>query len=60
MQKRLRDQYQTPSGKKVVKQIAEQELKSMNLTGRAEEINIRQIFDWNGSHNDSISVADSV
>jgi penicillin-binding protein 1A len=60
MQKRLRDQYQTPTGKKVVKQIAEQELKGMNLTGRAEEINIRQVFDWNGSHNDSISVADSV
>ncbi len=60
MQKRLWAQYQTPSGKKVISQIAEQELKSLNLSGRAEEINIRQIFDWNGSRNDSISVADSL
>lgn len=60
MQKKLWTQYQTPSGKKVISQIAEQELKSLNLTERAEEINIRQIFDWNGSHSDSISVADSL
>ena len=60
MQKRLSDQYQTPSGKKLISQIAEQELKSLNLEGRALEMNIRQIFDWNGSHSDSISVADSL
>jgi penicillin-binding protein 1A len=60
MQKRLSDQYQTPSGKKMINQIAEQELKSLNMTQRAQEINIRQIFDWNGSHSDSISVADSL
>lgn len=60
MQKRLWNQYQTSSGKKVVKQIAEQEIKNLNLSGREDEINIRQIFDWNGSHSDSISVADSL
>ncbi len=60
MQKRLWAQYQTPSGKKMISQITEQELKSLNLSGRAGEINIRQIFDWNGSRNDSISVADSL
>jgi penicillin-binding protein 1A len=60
MQKRLSDQYQTPSGKKMISQIAEQEIKSLNLEGRAGEMNIRQIFDWNGSHSDSISVADSL
>ena len=60
MQKRLWNQYQTPSGKRVIRQIAEQELKNLNLTERAGEINIRQIFDWNGSHTDSISVADSL
>jgi penicillin-binding protein 1A len=60
MQKRLLDQYQTASGKKVVKEIVDQELKSMNLLHRAGEINIRQVFDWNGSHNDSISVVDSL
>jgi penicillin-binding protein 1A len=60
MQKKLWDRYQTPSGKKVISQITEQELKTLNLSGRAGEINIRQVFDWNGSHSDSISVADSL
>jgi penicillin-binding protein 1A len=60
MQKRLWDQYKTSSGKRALNQIAEQEIKSQNLTGRSGEINLRQVFDWNGSHTDSISVADSV
>ena len=60
MQKRLNDQYQTPSGKKMISQIAEQELKSLNMEGRSGEMNLRQVFDWNGSHSDSISVADSL
>jgi penicillin-binding protein 1A len=60
MQKRLYDQYQTTSGKKTIDQIATQELNTQKLKGRADEINIRPIFDWNGSHSDSISVADSL
>jgi penicillin-binding protein 1A len=60
MQKRLREQYQGASGKRTIKQIADQELKSMNLSDRAGEINLRQIFDWEGSHSDSISVGDSL
>jgi penicillin-binding protein 1A len=60
MQKRLREQYQSTAGKRTIKQIADQELKSMNLTDRAGEINLRQIFDWEGSHSDSISVGDSL
>jgi penicillin-binding protein 1A len=60
MQKRLWEQYQTPSGKRLVGQIVEQELKSLNMSGRAGEINLRQIFSWSGSRNDSISVADSL
>jgi penicillin-binding protein 1A len=60
MQKRLSDQYHTPSGKKVISQIASQELKTLNLEGRAGEINVRLIFDWNGSHSDSVTVADSL
>jgi len=60
MQKRLWDQYRSASGKRAIRQIAEQELKNRNLVIRAGEINIRQIFDWNGSHSDSISVADSL
>ena len=60
MQKRLWEQYQTTSGKKFIGQLVEQELKSLNLEGRSGEINVRQIFDWNGSHSDSVSVADSL
>jgi len=60
MQKKLWEQYQTPSGKRMVEQIAEQELKSLNMSDRAGEIKLRQIFSWNGSRNDSISVADSL
>lgn len=60
MQERLLEQYQTNYGKKLVKQIADQTIKSMNLSGRADEINLRRIFDWKGAHSDSISVADSL
>ncbi len=60
MQKRLFEQYSTSSGKKIVKQIADQQIKNLNLNGRANEINLRRIFDWKGAHSDSISVADSL
>ena len=60
MQKRLWEQYQSHSGSREILQIAEQTLKNQNLERRAREINMRQIFDWNGSYTDSISVADSM
>jgi penicillin-binding protein 1A len=60
MQKKLWDQYQTPSGKRELGRIAGQLLKELKLEGRADEINSRQIFDWNGSRTGSISVADSL
>lgn len=60
MQKRLWDQYKTASGKKTVRLMAEQELKNLNLTGRAQETNLRRIFDWSGAHSDTISVTDSL
>jgi penicillin-binding protein 1A len=60
MQKKLWDQYKSQSGKKLISQIAAQELKSNHMEGRANEINIRQIFDWNGSRSDSVSVTDSL
>ncbi len=60
MQKRLWNQYKTPSGKREVERITGQMLKDLNLKGRAGELNIRQIFDWDGSHSGSISVADSI
>ena len=60
MQKRLIEQYQSASGKRTIKQIADQEIKNLNLSDRADEINLRRIFDWDGSHSDSISVGDSL
>lgn len=60
MQKRLLDQYKTAYGKKLVNQIADQTIKSLNLSGRANEITLRRIFDWKGAYSDSISVADSL
>jgi penicillin-binding protein 1A len=60
MQKKLWEQYQTPSGKKLLSQIVAGELKSLGFEERAGEVNMRQIFDWNGSHSDSVTVADSL
>ena len=60
MQKKLWEQYQTSSGKKFVAQLVAQELKNLSLEKRAGEVNIRQIFDWNGSRSDSVTVADSL
>ena len=60
MQKRLWEQYQTSWGKKFVVQLVAQELKNLSLENRAGEVNLRQIFDWNGSHSDSVTVADSL
>ena len=60
MQKRLNDQYQSASGKKYIGEIADRELKRLNLTERAKEVSYQKIFDWNGSFTDSISVTDSL
>jgi penicillin-binding protein 1A len=60
MQKKLLEQYHTNYGKKLINQIADQTIKSLNLTTRANEINLRRIFDWKGAHSDSISVVDSI
>ncbi|HUX95047.1 MAG TPA: transglycosylase domain-containing protein [Bacteroidales bacterium] len=60
MQKRLWKQYEGASGEKLVGEIAVRELNRFNLTHREKEINVRQIFDWDGSRSDSISVGDSL
>jgi penicillin-binding protein 1A len=60
MQKRLNEQYESVSGKKFIAEMAENELKKLKLTERANEVSLRQIFDWNGSFTDSISVTDSL
>ena len=50
MQKRLREQYLSASGKRFIGEIAERELNRLNLTERANEISFQNIFDWNGSY----------
>lgn len=60
MQKRLRDQYNTPSGKIKLKEITKSILNDKNLSHRADEINRQIIFDWKGSYPDSVSVRDSI
>lgn len=60
MQKKLSEQFQNPSGRKLIAEITESRLKEQNLIKRADEINLRTIFDWNGSYADSISVRDSI
>lgn len=60
MQERLWDQYKTTAGTQMLDQIADQELKSRNLAGRADQIIQTQIFDWEGSGVDSITVYDSL
>jgi penicillin-binding protein 1A len=60
MQKRLNDQYKNSSGKKIIAQLANNELKKMNLIASAHEVRRRQVFDWDSIYSDSISVADSL
>ncbi len=60
MQKRLDEQYGSPSGKKSLEQIAAKELERLNLTRQANEIGFQEVFDWNGNYADSITVVDSL
>lgn len=60
MQKRMREQYQSTSGKRSIAEIAEREMRRYHLTERADEMSMQTIFDWNGSFTDSISVEDSL
>jgi penicillin-binding protein 1A len=60
MQKRLNEQYQSPSGKRILEQVAAREMKRLNLEERTGEKRFQEIFDWNGTYADSITVADSL
>lgn len=60
MQKRLNKQYDTPAGKKIIGDLAENELKRYNLSNKSGEVKPRSVFDWKGSHMESISVTDSL
>jgi penicillin-binding protein 1A len=60
MQKRLNDQYESVSGKRIIEGMAKNELKKLKLTEQPGEIRLRQIFDWDSTYFDLISVADSL
>jgi penicillin-binding protein 1A len=60
MQKRLNEQYQSPAGKRILEQIAGKEMERLNLQGRVGEKVFQDIFDWNGTYADSITVSDSL
>lgn len=60
MQRRLEAQYKTTSGKRALEQVASRELGRMGLEKKASEMRIQEIFDWNGTYSDSLSVMDSI
>jgi len=60
MQKRLNNQYESVSGKRFIEKMAENEVKRLNLTEQASEVSLQQIFDWDSTFIDSISVSDSL
>ncbi len=60
MQKRLNEQYQNASGMRTLDQVTGKELERLHLTSRANEVRLQEIFDWNGTLTDSISVSDSL
>lgn len=60
MQKRIKKQYESVQGKKFIGKLAENELKRLNLSDRMNEVAPRQVFDWDSSFYDSISIKDSL
>ncbi|MCE5345271.1 MAG: transglycosylase domain-containing protein [Bacteroidales bacterium] len=60
MQKRLKEQYQSASGKKLLEQITDRELKRLGLTKQADVKSVQDVFDWDGPHSESISIRDSL
>jgi penicillin-binding protein 1A len=60
MQKRINKQYESVSGKKTIGDLAENELKKLQLSDNADEVALRQVFDWDSTYNDLISVKDSL
>lgn len=59
MQKKLNAQYHTRSAKKVMGDMAQAELKKLNIITPGS-VRRRQIFSWDGAKTDSISVTDSM
>ncbi len=60
MQRRLDAQYRTSSGRRALEQITASELKRLGLETMASEMRIQEIFDWESTYTDSLSVSDSL
>jgi penicillin-binding protein 1A len=60
MQKHLRDQYNSPPGRKQLNELTEAILDEKHLRGRADEKHRQVIFDWKGTYSDSVSIRDSI
>lgn len=60
MQRRLDAQYKTSSGRRTLGQVTSRELVRLGLEERASEMRVQEIFDWNGTYTDSLSVSDSL
>lgn len=60
MQRRLDAQYRTSPGRRTLEQVTSKELGRLGLENRASEMRIQEIFDWNGTYTDSLSVSDSL
>lgn len=60
MQRRLDAQYRTSPGRRTLEQVTSKELGRLGLENRASEMRVQEIFDWNGTYTDSLSVSDSL
>jgi penicillin-binding protein 1A len=60
MQKKINEQYKNAAGKRIIGEIAENELKKLQLSEMADKVAPRQVFDWDSTYFDSISLKDSL
>lgn len=60
MQHLLDKQFQSKRGKRTIDNLVKSELRRQNITGKAGDRNIRQVFTWNGIRSDSMSLTDSI
>lgn len=60
MQKRLEEQYKSPSGKKTLDNITDKELRRLKLKKRATVKSNQDVFSWDGIHSEMITVRDSL
>jgi penicillin-binding protein 1A len=60
MQKHLRDQYSSTSGRRQLTKLTDAILAEKNLSHRADEKHRQVIFDWKGIYTDSVSIRDSI